>query len=1382
MNISRDLRITNLQDFSGTKSEDAAQWVRIFERHASRQEWTDAETLSEAVSYFRSDAERWYTHELEKHGPENLTTWTALRELFTKKYIKVDTPMEQLKTLLNVKKSKDETLTEYVTRVQDLARRLGSLATPETVLVSFKNGLEARYLLEVEEKEPKTLDEAISIVEKKERLEKLKAQILVHKEPEVSKDDRLNNARKLARENNACYTCYEVGHTAANCPNKKAKRQADLRRIDKKGPKKSEGGPKHDMKSYVEIEVNQEELLEFLDMDCSGEIRIISKRPLVEDDHNQDPKAKRMKLRIPLGLLKKKHELEDQKKKKNADMGDTMTPRPYNVEQKISTMNSGMTLAQAIEECPRVRSALKQACESKEARTIASEPTSTPVTSVRIGDENFSVLIDGGASVNIMSKAMAKQLGLKAEEDGKLTRLTLGDGRKIFTSEIIRDVMLKFGNLTVPVDFLVLKMPDYQLLLGRGFLKKVEATTDWKSTTFKFQYGGIVHEFIEDGVKNPALKLNLIENSVEYDDQELRVIEEEHQGQSVENLLESYADVFGPLPKEVHINTAHALTVNSGPIKQRPYRVSPKEDEFIKTEVDRLLELNIIRPSKSPWASPVVLADKKDGTLRFCVNYQRLNDVTLKDSYPQPIIEDLLNEIAGHKYYSKLDLYSGYHQIPMNEKSVEYTAFVVKQGLYEFVRMPFGLTNAPASFQRTMDDLFSDLYGKFVTIYMDDFCIYSNSLEEHLEHLRIVMERLRKAGLRAKKSKCMFLADQIEYLGHQVNQDGIKIDPKRTEAISQIPEPSDVNALRRFLGMVGYLRSFIEGFSITARPLFELLKKDVKFEWGNDQRKAFNELKEKLLRAPVLTAGKPELPYILVTDASDYGIGGALLQLVDGKEKPVMYWSRSLNSAERNYSTTDKEALAVVSCLKKFRHYLWGLKFEIHTDHQALVHIFNNPDPRGRLARWVLTLREFDFIVKYRKGAENALADGLSRNESLRVVQRDFCDPCTLRIYDYLNTLEIPEELSYEDRIRLIKSSKGFFIHDGELYKKQRKRKPVRVVQSDKERQRLITQAHDGLGHFGIRTTYEFLSGEYYWPDLFKQVKEYISTCQACQAFSKANETDIAAGIGVKGIFERMGLDYVGPLPETKSGNKYLIVAIEYLTGWPIAKAVKSANASTTAKFIYHDIVCQFGVPKIIMTDRGTHFNNELVEQIAQLLSFKHSMSSAYNPQTNGKVERFNGTLSKQLGKMAYDYGGQWTKYVDQVLLAYRIRNNPETGKSPYELMYGVKPNMINWMTEDLEQEYDREHENVDDIRKAGIRDGHTTEPQFKLNEQVMIKEVNSKKFQPKWRMPYTIANIGPNNSYQVKTQTGYIIPQWINGRRLHNYHQRDSSAGGEMI
>lgn len=294
------------------------------------------------------------------------------------------------------------------------------------------------------------------------------------------------------------------------------------------------------------------------------------------------------------------------------------------------------------------------------------------------------------------------------------------------------------------------------------------------------------------------------------------------------------------------------------------------------------------------------------------------------------------------------------------------------------------------------------------------------------------------------------------------------------------------------------------------------------------------------------------------------------MQVVDGQEKPVMFWSRSLNTAERNYATTDREALAVVACLKKFRHFLWGLKFEIHTDHQALIFIFIDPEPRGRQARWVMTLKEFDFTVKYRKGAENVVADCLSRNELLRSIKHEhYFDAHMVQVFDYLNTLNLPEELSDYEQTKLMRESRRFFIHEGELYRRKVGKRPLRVVISLEERRRLIKQAHDGLSHFGVRTTYEFLNGEYFWPNLFNDVKAVVMSCDACQKFSKSKGSKISAGIGVSELFERIGIDYVGPLPETKSKKRYMIVAIEYLTGWPIVKAVKRADAVTTAKFIF---------------------------------------------------------------------------------------------------------------------------------------------------------------------------------------------------------------------
>lgn len=455
------------------------------------------------------------------------------------------------------------------------------------------------------------------------------------------------------------------------------------------------------------------------------------------------------------------------------------------------------------------------------------------------------------------------------------------------------------------------------------------------------------------------------------------------QQETLDKLLDDNNDLFFPegstLPQTPvvfhHINTGDAT-----PLKQRALRASQVEQQFIEAEIRRLLNDNMIKPSQSPWASPVVVVMKKNGKQRLCVDYRRLNAVTKKDSYPLPRIDDIFDSLTDAKWFSSLDLASGYWQVGMATADREKTAFVTKFGTFEFNVMPFGLTNAPATFQRLMDVMMHDAIGKFVLVYLDDINVYSKTFEEHLEHLQWVFDRLRLANLGCRPEKCEFVRQKLKFLGHEISAEGLSPDPDKVDKIKNCPMPKNVTQLRSFLGLASYYRKFVKDFSKKAAPLYELTRKDALFAWKQPQEAAFRFLQNELVSAPILMYPRFDRPFILHTDASNVGLGAVLAQKNDqGNEHVIAYASRTLNSAEVNYSTTERECLAAVWATKHFRVYLHGQQFDLVTDHNALKWLLNSSAPQGRTARWVMQLQEFSPRIVYRKGAEHTNADALSR-------------------------------------------------------------------------------------------------------------------------------------------------------------------------------------------------------------------------------------------------------------------------------------------------------------------------------------------------------------------------------------------------------------------
>ncbi len=449
------------------------------------------------------------------------------------------------------------------------------------------------------------------------------------------------------------------------------------------------------------------------------------------------------------------------------------------------------------------------------------------------------------------------------------------------------------------------------------------------------------------------------ETATDYDISHDLTPEQVHQ---LEHLLIQNTDIFSQGPHDLGRTSIvrHEITTNgSPPIRQRPYRTAPPQRELITQHITSMLEADIIEPSVSPWASPVVLVKKKDGSTRFCIDYRKLNAVTKKDSYPIPHIQESLDLLGQTQYFTTLDLFSGYWQVEMNESSKEYTAFTTYDGLYQFKVLPFGLCNAPSTFQRLMESVLRGLNWKICLIYIDDIIIFSKSFEEHLAHIDLVFARLRAANIKLKASKCHFAYPQVTYLGHIVSRHGIQPDPDKVSAVREFPIPKKVKDVRSFLGLANYYRRFIKNFAHIAGPLTALLRKNAKFQWTAQCQNAFDTLKQSLISAPILNFPDFTLPFELYVDASLDGLGMTLGQIQNGKDVVIAYAGRSLNSAELSYSATEKEALAVIEGIKKFQPYLHGRKFTVHTDHHALKWLMTIKDVTGRLARWSLFIQQF---------------------------------------------------------------------------------------------------------------------------------------------------------------------------------------------------------------------------------------------------------------------------------------------------------------------------------------------------------------------------------------------------------------------------------------
>ncbi|GJW81330.1 putative reverse transcriptase domain-containing protein [Tanacetum coccineum] len=445
----------------------------------------------------------------------------------------------------------------------------------------------------------------------------------------------------------------------------------------------------------------------------------------------------------------------------------------------------------------------------------------------------------------------------------------------------------------------------------------------------------------------------------------------------VQDFPEVFPEDLPGLPPTRQVEFQIDLVPGAAPVARAPYRLAPSEMKELSEQLKELSDKGFIRPSSSPWGAPVLFVKKKDGSFRMCIDYRELNKLTVKNRYPLPRIDDLFDQLQGSSVYSKIDLRSGYHQLRVREEDIPKTAFRTRYGHYEFQVMPFGLTNAPAVFMDLMNRVCKPYLDKFVIVFIDDILIYSKNKEEHEEHLKQILELLKKEELYAKFSKCEFWIPKVQFLGHVIDSEGIHVDPAKIESIKDWTSPKSPTEIRQFLGLAGYYRRFIEGFSKIAKPMTKLTQKKVKFEWGDKQEAAFQLLKQKLCSAPILALPEGSEDFIAYCDASKKGLGAVLMQ----REKVISYASRQLKIHEKNYTTHDLELGAVVFALKIWRHYLYGTKCTVFTDHKSLQHILDQKELNMRQRRWLELLSDYDCDIRYHPGKANVVADALSRKE-----------------------------------------------------------------------------------------------------------------------------------------------------------------------------------------------------------------------------------------------------------------------------------------------------------------------------------------------------------------------------------------------------------------
>lgn len=982
---------------------------------------------------------------------------------------------------------------------------------------------------------------------------------------------------------------------------------------------------------------------------------------------------------------------------------------------------------------------------------------------------NIFTLIDTGSPINIIkNKFIAIDRHLRPVSDRSY--FGIGESKTKLNVLGLISIPVVVKNIHLVVDFHVVPdgAMDVGCVLGGEFLKMKCIRVDINGSS------GEVH------IRNSELENDIF--MIEIDNNEKSNLEidigDDQTSHIERSLIEEVFKNFEKLVVTENPESEHTMTISVK--KDEPFYFSPRRFSFFEQKeieiiIQDLLNQGIIRESNSPYASRVVLLKKKDGSKRMCIDFRELNKRTVRDVHPIPLIDDQLDRLRGKRYFSLIDLKSGFHHIKVQEESRKYTAFVTASGQYEYNRVPFGLCNGPAVFTRFINHILRPLIRtNKIQVYIDDILIATSTVIEHTGVLNELFAVLKANTLQLQWQKCKFLKTKIEFLGYEVSETGIKPSQRHIEAVTNFPIPRNVHELYRFIGLTSFFRRFIENHSVLAKPLYDLLRKDSKFVFGASQLHAFELLKKKLCSDPVLRIFNPLAETELHTDASSVGFGACLIQKqeTDNRWHPVMFYSKRATDTESRYHSFELETLAVIYALKRFRVYVHGIKFTIVTDCNSLKQTLAKQELNHRIARWALELQNYDYDIVHRESRRMQHVDALSRNLIMVLEEGSFEQTLALQ--------QIKDESIIKVRKKIQKGDDKFFeIRDGLVYRKSNGRLLFYVP--EQMQTNVIRKSHDDVGHVGVDKAMEIITRVYWFPELKVKVKNHIDNCLSCITFNpKYGKKEGWLNPIDKGKvpFNTIHIDHLGPLETTPRGYKYVLLVADAFSKFVKIFPTKTTNSKEAIKCLgkYFD---EYSCPVRIISDRGTGFTSRKFKEFVDEHNIIHVMAATASPQSNGQVEIMNKFLVPVLSKLVGPGKmSAWDKVIVDAEHTFNNTVNKSIGTTPSKALFGVhqkrtNDDVVRMYLENLQnddcnlisireqiQEQNKQAQAIykkhfDKKRKAAVR--------YKIGDFVMLKNVVTEaginhKLLPKFKGPYKIAKILGNDRYKVTDIPGFQV------------------------
>ena len=938
----------------------------------------------------------------------------------------------------------------------------------------------------------------------------------------------------------------------------------------------------------------------------------------------------------------------------------------------------------------------------------------------RVDGTDASILIDGGASHDFVSRSFLQRVCGESTEAGTIT-LHLGDGRALTQPlRLSEPLLLTMDRWVETRSFMVLPQASHDIILGKPWLARWNPAIDWTTNAVHMRETGTGLDCVimaVGGAGDPELHFISARQAT----RALRAGEEAfvvwlqaadavvdrgarvactnaHDRARLNSLLERFQDCMPSavtaLPPHRHIDHRIDIVPGASPPSRKPFRLSQPELLELKRVLEQLLARGFIQPSVSPYGAPVFFVPKPDGSLRFICDWRELNRITIRNKACIPNVEDLFDRVQGARFFSHLDLHLGYNQVLVRDEDVFKTAIATPFGHFEWRVMGLGMTNAPATFQTLMTDVFRSCLFDSVVVFLDDILVFSDSFDDHLRHLETVFNILREHQLHAKPTKCIFGAAEVKFLGHIISGHTLRADPEKLACVESWAVPGGVREVRVFVGFANYFRRFIADFATLAAPLDELLRKGCVFRWGPRQQQAFDVLRERLLSAPVLHLPDTKRPFRVETDASDTRVAAVLLQEHGGDWHPVAYLSRRLTDTETRYTTSEREALAAVWALGVWRLYLFQ-HFQLFTDNRTLAHLHTKPHLSRREAGWMDTLADFDFELCHRRGVDNGAADALSRAtfidepaavdgelavmESVLSVGQDVLDQIRAGYTGDPFCARLMRDLREGTAAEVSKSC--FELRDNLLLRRHEDG-TVRVVVPDVPKLRvfLLGQLHDCItaGHPGRERTYSRVQRTCFWPRMYQDVRQFVASCDVCQRTKPLNQSTAALLQPLpvpEARWESVALDLITDLPRSTSGFDSVVTFTDRLSKRVhLAATTKTVSARELASVFMERVFVLHGLPRTLVSDRDPRFTSDFWRELFQLLGSKLAMSTANHPQTDGQSESTNKTVEQVLRAFANYRMDNWADMLPLVEFAINDSRQSSTGMSPFVADTGVQP------------------------------------------------------------------------------------------------------------